>query len=78
MPDQSWEVLVNQVRRLADEVAPVDPDAASAAFDVLVATYGRGPAGAALLTVAPTEVPRPAVQSKWFPAGTPGIPHPRG
>ncbi|RCW39925.1 hypothetical protein DFQ14_1136 [Halopolyspora algeriensis] len=77
MSEQTWEVLVNQVRRLADEIAPVDPDAASAAFDVLVATYGRNLAGAALLAVAPTEVPRPVAQQDWFPGDVPGIPYPR-
>ncbi|MDR7302641.1 hypothetical protein [Haloactinomyces albus] len=76
MSEQSRQALVNQVRRLADEVAPVDPDAASAAFDVLVATYGRGPARAALLTVAPDEITRGAAQQRT-PTDMPLIPHPR-
>ncbi len=56
MNEQSWRDLVGEVRRLADEIAPTDPDTASAAFDRLVRTYGRGPAAAALIAVAPREV----------------------
>lgn len=77
MSEQNWQALVNQVRRLADEIAPVDPDAASAAFDVLVATYGRGPARAALLIVAPDEVAQSTAQHHRAPAATQLIPHPR-
>lgn len=56
MTERHWRDLVGEVRRLTDEIAPFDPDTASAAFDRLVRTYGRGPAGAALMAVAPGEI----------------------
>lgn len=48
--------LTTEVQRLLEIEAPIDPEAAFAQFNSLVATYGRDTLGAALLAVAPEEV----------------------
>lgn len=59
--------LVERVRYLTDVLAAQDPEAATRSLDALIAQHGRVAVGAALLTVAPTEMaelarPRPGLR----------------
>ncbi len=71
LAEHAWHDLVEQVRRLVDQVATHDPDAAGAAFDGLVAVYGRRPAAS------PAECGARGVRPRRHATGLPAVPaHP--